>query len=148
MAGLARNGAVVALVLALASPAAALAEAHASEVSVSLVDVSPGTTSDPTGLWNDEEVAEGGSNTIPPIQHASFRVDGGEATLAVLVGPWCGMADCPYRFRLKTDGGQVLRSHGPGDYGMICQSDEPFMADPIELILTACGQVIDLKAAR
>jgi hypothetical protein len=31
---------------------------------------------------------------------------------------------------------------------MICQSDEPFMADPIELILTACGQVIDLKAAR
>lgn len=145
MAGYPRIGAMVtfALALALTAPSAALAE-----VSVSLVDVAPGTASDPTGLWTDMEVGEGGSDTIPPIQHASFRVDGGEVTLAVLVGPWCGMADCPYRFRLETDDGQALRSHGPGDYGMICQSDEPFTADPIDLILLACGQVVDLKAAR
>ena len=103
---------------------------------------------DPTGLWTDEEVAESHVPALAPIAYATFPVDGGVVTFAVLQGAWCGMTDCPYRFRLETDAGKVFRSHGGGDYGMSCQSLESYLVDPIDLVVGACGQPIDLKSAR
>lgn len=108
-----------------------------------------GATTDPTGLFTDEEVNEGGSNVQPPIWYSTFPVDGGVVTLAILVDRWCGARECPFRFRLEVDGSSmVLRSHVGRNYGMICQNTDAMTVDPIDLTLTACGTVIDLKAAR
>ena len=122
--------------------------AQAEQVPIHFEEAPMDATSDPTGLWTDDEVAESRVPTLSPLVYSTFRVDGGEATLAILQGAWCGTADCPYRFRLTTDGGEVLRSHAAGDYGMTCQSTDFFSVDPIDLTVRACDQTIDLKTAR
>lgn len=137
------GGMVVSAVLALVA-----SSARAEQVPIQFEEAPMEATSDPTGLWTDEELAESRVAALPPVAYATFPVDGGEATLAILQGAWCGAADCPYRFRLETDGGAVLHSHGAGDYGMTCQSTDFFSVDPIDLVVQACGQTIDLKAAR
>ena len=122
--------------------------AWAEQMPIQFEEAPIGAMSDPTGLWTDDEVAESRVPSLPPIAHSTFPVDGGEATLAILQGAWCGTADCPYRFRLTTDGGAVLHSHAVGDYGMTCQSTDFFTVDPIDLTVRACDQTIDLKTAR
>lgn len=103
---------------------------------------------DPTGLFTDEELAEGGSDVQPSISYATFRVDGGRVDLAILADKWCGTQECPYRFRLTTDSGMVLNSFSGDAYGMVCQGMDSMTFDPIDLTITACGFEIDLKAAR
>ena len=83
------------------APMAALAE----ERPVEFQSTEIGATSDPTGLFTPQEVEEGGSDVQPSIRYAVFPVDGGEVTLSVLVGEWCGMSECPFRFRLVADDG-------------------------------------------
>lgn len=107
-----------------------------------------GATSDPTELFTDEEVDEGGSNVQPAIWHTTFPVDGGTVTMAILVDRWCGTQECPYRFRIEADNGLILRSHLGESYGMICQDVDSMTMNPIELLVRACGATIDLKTAR
>ena len=108
-----------------------------------------GATEDPTGLFSAEELEQGGSTVQPPIWYSTFPVDGGEVTLAILVDRWCGAQECPYRFRLEVaDGSMTLHSHLGQNYGMICQNTDSISVDPIELTVTACGALIDLKEAR
>lgn len=111
-----------------------------------------GADSDPTGLFSNDEVAEGGASgsatPLPSILYTTFPVDGGEVTLSILQNGWCSASECPYRFRLTTDTGMVLLSHYGDAYGMICQAPELMSYDREALILTACGSEIDLKDAR
>lgn len=148
-----RSGVFVRGVIIAASALVGLSSvAMAETLPVELEDAEVGAASDPTGLFSDDEVAEGGAagsaTPVPSIRYASFPVDGGEVTLAILQNAWCGMSECPYRFRLETDGGMSLLSHHGPAYGMICQSDEDMSYDPVALTLTACGSEIDLKDAR
>ena len=106
-----------------------------------------GELTDPTGLFTDEEVQQGGSVVQPSIWHATFPVDGGEVTLSVLVDRWCGLSECPFRFIVRAENGMELRSHNPPAHGMVCQDRSSMTVDPVELILTACGNEIDLKQA-
>lgn len=104
----------------------------------------PGQMRDPTGLWSPAEVAEGGSDVQPSIRHAAFPVRGGTVTMAVLVGAWCGIADCPMRFRAETDDGRLTKSFDGTEYGMVCQNFEDFTYDPEAGMLYACTARIDL----
>lgn len=106
-----------------------------------------GTLTDPTGLFTNEEVEEGGSVVQPSIWFSTFPVDGGEITLAILVDRWCGLSECPFRFRIETKDGTELRSHFGRAHGMVCQDRSSMTVDPVELVLTACGNDIDLKRA-
>lgn len=135
-------GAAMAAVLSLPQ------EVQAEMRPLAFVASEMGATTDPTGLWTDAEIVEGGSDVQPPISYASIPVDGGTLTIARLVDRWCGTQDCPYRFRLETSDGRAYLSHGSGDYGMACGSDQGYAVDPVELVMTACGQEIDLKTAR
>lgn len=141
-------GAVVAASLGLVPAAAQEAVPVVFEVSEA------GAASDPTGLFSDEEVKEGGTPSMPSVWYSTFPVDGGEVTLSVLANAWCGMADCPFRFRIRsTDGSFSLQGFEPPNYGMICQAfmegeSSAITYDPIALTIDACGTVIDLKAAR
>lgn len=107
-----------------------------------------GITTDPTGLFSDEELAEGGSVVQPSIWASTFPIDGGSVTMAVMIDRWCGAQECPFRFRLEVDNGPVLLSHVGRNFGMVCQDKDAMTVDPIELTVTACGVVIDLKTAR
>lgn len=107
-----------------------------------------GSMTDPTGLFTDEEVKQGGSVVQPSIWYSTFPVDGAEITLSILIDRWCGLSECPFRFRIETDDGMELRSHFGRAHGMICQDRSSMTVDPIELVLTACGNEIDLKQAR
>ena len=106
-----------------------------------------GAAIDPTGLFSDAELEEGGSTVQPPIWHSTFPVDGGEVTLAILVDRWCGLSECPFRFVIQADNGMRLHSHNPPAHGMMCQDRSSITVDPIKLVLTACGTEIDLKQA-
>lgn len=103
-----------------------------------------GQMRDPTGLWSPAEVAEGGSDVQPSVWFASFPVQGGTVTLAVLVDAWCGMADCPMRFRLVGDDGRELRNFNTVEYDMACQSPELFFYDPETRVLHHCGTSLSL----
>ena len=103
-----------------------------------------GQMRDPTGLWSPAEVAEGGSDVQPSVWHATFPVQGGTVTLAVLVDAWCGMADCPMRFRLVIDDGRELRNFTHVEYDMVCQAQELFFYDPDARILHHCGARLSL----
>jgi hypothetical protein len=133
----------VGMALALAA-SAALAES----APIAFESTPTGVMVDPTGLWSDAEVAEGGSDVQPSVHYATFAVDGGEVTLSILVDTWCSLSECPYRFRLTTGSGLTLHSHAPPDYGMICQDTESMTYDPVELTMTACTATIDFKTAR
>lgn len=104
-----------------------------------------GIETDPTGLFTDEELAEGGSDVQSPIWYSTFEVDGGEVTMAILVDRWCGISECPVRFRLVADNGLKLQSHSPPAFDMICQDTDAMTVDPIELVVTACAAEFDLK---
>lgn len=143
-----RRSAAVLRIMAMAAGALVPAIASAEQVPVRFQSIAVGHSADPTGLFTPEEVAEGGSDVQPSIRYAVFPVDGGEVSLSVLVGEWCGMSECPYRFRLVADNGMSLQSDQPPDYGTICQDSEAVTVDPVALTVTACGAVIDLKAAR
>lgn len=106
-----------------------------------------GDPTDPTGLFTGEEVEQGGSVVQPSIWHSTFPVDGGEVTLTVLVDRWCGLSECPFRFVIRADSGMELRSHTAPAHGMICQDRSSMTVDPVELVVTACGNEIDLKQA-
>lgn len=69
---------------------------------------------------------------------------GGEVTLAVLVDAWCGMSECPVRFRVETDDGRVVQNFGTIDYDMVCQAFESFTYDPEARALHACAARIAL----
>ena len=134
--------------LALAFPSIAPAE----KLPVVFSEAEIGALSDPTGLFSDEEVAEGGAagsvTPVPSILYAILPVDGGTVTLAILENAWCGLSECPYRFRLETDSGMTLLSHHGREAGMICQARELMSYDPVTLTMTACNAVIDFKDAR
>lgn len=99
---------------------------------------------DPTGLWSPAEVAEGGSDVQPSVWYARFPVRGGEVTLAVLVDAWCGLSECPVRFRVEKGDGRVVQNFGTVDYDMVCQDFEGFTYDPEAQVLHACGARIAL----
>jgi hypothetical protein len=117
-----------------------------SAASISFQSTETGVITDPTGLWSAAELAEGGSDVQPSVWHATFPIRGGEVTLAILVDAWCGMAECPFRYRIAADDGRVVASHPPGDFGMICQSREDMWVAPETGILHACAARIDLWA--
>lgn len=121
--------------------------AMAEEMPITFEMAEIGALTDPTGLFTDDEVEQGGSVVQPSIWYSTFPVDGGEVTLSILVDRWCGLSECPYRFRLETEDGTELRSHFGRAHGMICQDRSSMTVDPIELVLTACGNEIDLKQA-
>ncbi|MDA7966220.1 hypothetical protein [Ruegeria sp.] len=125
-----------------------LAGSAFADTPITFSKIEIGAPTDPTGLFTDEEVSEGGSVVQPSIWYSVFPVDGGKVTLAVLVDRWCGLSECPFRFRIETDDGMELRSHFGRAHGMICQDRSSMTVDPIELVLTACGNEIDLKQAR
>ncbi|KGJ11377.1 hypothetical protein IT40_07350 [Paracoccus versutus] len=103
-----------------------------------------GQMRDPTGLWTPAEVAEGGSDVQPSVWYARFPVRGGEVTLAVLVDAWCGMSECPVRFRIETADGRAVQNFGTVDYDMVCQDFESFTYDPEARALHACAARIAL----
>ena len=119
----------------------------ADETPLSFEMTEIGALTDPTGLFTDEEVEQGGSVVQPSIWHSTFPVDGGEVTLSVLVDRWCGLSECPFRFIITADNGMELRSHNPPAHGMICQDRSSMTVDTVELVVTACGNQIDLKQA-
>ena len=107
-----------------------------------------GDPTDPTGLFSPQEVAEGASVAQPSIRYAVVAVTGGTVTITTFVGHWCGVSECPARFRLVMDDGAVVNStSSPDDCMMICQADgaRSFVTvDPVRLTMTACAQGIDL----
>ena len=103
-----------------------------------------GQMRDPTGLWSPVEVAEGGSDVQPSVWFATFPVQDATVTLAVLVDAWCGMADCPMRFRLVGDDGRELRNFTTVEYDMVCQAPELFFYDPEAHVLHHCGSPLSL----
>ncbi|MFN3314821.1 MAG: hypothetical protein ACK46Q_15345 [Hyphomonas sp.] len=103
-----------------------------------------GQMRDPTGLWSPAEVAEGGSDVQSSIRHAKFAVQGGTVTFSVLVGSWCGMTECPVRFRVTTDGDRAAQNFETTEYDMICQDFEGFTYDPEARLLHACAARIQL----
>lgn len=125
----------------------AVGDLSAEEVPLIFQSTETGALTDPTDLFTNEEIEEGGSVVQPSIWYSTFSVDGGEVTLAILVDRWCGLAECPFRFRLEAEGGVVLHSHFGRAHGMICQDRSSMTVDPVELVLTACGNEIDLKKA-
>ena len=129
----------VALVLGMALPARA-----EPLLPVPFQMTEAGQMRDPTGLWSPAEVAEGGSDVQPSVWFATFPVQGGAVTLAVLVDAWCGMADCPMRFRLVGDDGRELRNFNTVEYDMVCQSPELFFYDPETGVLHPCGTPLSL----
>ena len=131
----------VSLAVGLAN--AALAEG----VSLNFETTEVGELTDPTGLFTKEEIEQGGSVVQPSIWHVTYPVDGGEVTLSILVDRWCGLSECPFRFLVRAENGMELRSHNPPAHGMVCQDRSSMTVDPVELILTACGNEIDLKQA-
>ncbi len=133
------KGAVLAACLGL--PAAAIADPLPS---VPFQTTETGQMRDPTGLWTPAEVAEGGSDVQPSVWYARFPVRGGEVTLAVLVDAWCGLSECPVRFRVETADGQVVQSFETVDYDMVCQDFEGFTYDPEARVLHACAARIAL----
>lgn len=139
-----RFSTVLCAVSFLAAPTCASAEKQ--PISFEFTEV--GATVDPTGLFSEDEITEGGSDVQPSIWYSTFPVDGGEVTLAILADKWCSAHECPFRFRLTTDSGMVLLSEVSPAYGMICQDTDAMTVDPIDLTVQACGNVIDLKAAR
>ena len=117
------------------------ASVSAEALPVRFTPVELGATTDPTGLWTPEEIAEGGSVVRPSIWHSTFPVDGGEVTISILLDHWCSMAECPYRVRLMAPAaGLDLRGEG-----MVCQARDTFTIDPVALTISACAQTIDLK---
>ena len=137
-----RGIAAAAFIIALA-----VGDLSAEEVPPIFESTETGALTDPTGLFTDEEVEQGGSVVQPSIWYSTFPVDGGEVTLAILVDRWCGLSECPYRFRIEAEGGMELHSHFPPAHGMICQDRSSMTVDPVELVLTACGNQINLKQA-
>jgi hypothetical protein len=129
-------------------PVTAMADTPSDSVPIEFDFIEVGAGVDPNGLWSEEEIEEGGSAVQPSIWYATFPVDGGEASLSILVDKWCGAQECPFRFRLNSDSGMWLKSHEEPAYGMICQDTDSMTVDPIELTVRACGNVIDLKMAR
>lgn len=103
-----------------------------------------GQMRDPTGLWTPAEVAEGGSDVQPSVWYARFPVRGGEVTLAALVDAWCGMSECPVRFRVETANGRVVQNFETVDYDMVCQAFESFTYDPEARVFHACAARIAL----
>lgn len=103
-----------------------------------------GQMRDPTGLWSPSEVAEGGSDVQPSVWFATFPVQGGTVALAVLVDAWCGIADCPMRFRLVDDDGPDLRNFTTVEYDMVCQAPELFFYDPEARLLHHCDAPLSL----
>lgn len=136
------------ILMLAASLIAGSVPAFAEDQPISFQFTDVGDPVDPTGLFTDEELVEGGSDVQPSIWYATFPVDGGEVDFAILVDKWCGAHECPYRFRLTTDSGMTLHSSSGDAYGMVCQDTDSMTVDPIDLTITACGSVIDLKAAR
>lgn len=141
-------------VLAAAGLIVASSPAFAQDQRVVFEHTEVGAASDPTGLFSDEEVAEGGSASMPSVWYSTFPVDGGEVTISVLSNAWCGMSDCPFRYRIKSaDGNLALRGYEPPNYGSICQSfldggSDAITYDPMALTIDACGSSLDLKMAR
>lgn len=121
--------------------------AISDEMALTFETTEIGELTDPTGLFTDEEVELGGSVVQPSIWHTTFSVDGGEVTFAILVDRWCGLSECPFRFIVRAENGMELRSHIPPAHGMICQDRSSMFVDPVELVMTACGNEIDLKKA-
>lgn len=84
----ARTSLIFAAIVASASSAL-----HAENVPITFEMSEIGTLSDPTGLFSDEEVEQGGSVVQPSIWFSTFPVDGGEVTLSILVDRWCGLSE-------------------------------------------------------
>ncbi|WP_299501360.1 hypothetical protein [uncultured Roseobacter sp.] len=120
---------------------------RAEDVQLTFEVTEVGALTDPTGLFTEEEVEQGGSVVQPSVWYSTFPVDGGEITLSILVDRWCGLSECPFRFRIETEDGTEMRSHFGRAHGMICQDRSSMTVDTIELVLTACGNEIDLKQA-
>lgn len=104
-----------------------------------------GSLTDPTGLFSDEELKDGGSVVQPSIWYSTFSVEGGQVIMTVLFDAWCGVRECPVRYRLVADSGLELDSHQSPDFGMICQDTDSMTVDPVELVIRACDAEIDLK---
>lgn len=137
--GLSRTAVLVAFILCL--PVPALAEPL---LLVPFQTTETGQMRDPTGLWSPAEVAEGGSDVQPSVWYAHFPVRGGAVMLAVLVDAWCGMSECPVRFRVEATDGRVVQNFETVDYDMVCQAFESFTYDPEARVLHACAARIAL----
>lgn len=130
---------------ALLASTAGVLLADSAPISFEMTEI--GALTDPTGLFTGEEVEQGGSIVQPSIWYSTFPVDGGAITLSILVDRWCGLSECPFRFRIETEDSTEMRSHFGRAHGMICQDRSSMTVDPVELVLTACGVEIDLKQA-
>lgn len=141
------RGFVTAAMLAAMMPAEGLAGAD-SYLAVEFTATEIGALEDPTGLWSAEEIAEGGSQVQSSIHYFDVGIEGGRVVGSTLWDAWCGAWECPFRFRVETNVGDVYHSDRDGDYHMACSSLEMFELDAQNLVLWACGQSIDLKAAQ
>ena len=142
---------VLALLFGMSASASWSEEQAVEVVPITFLNIGDGGSSDPLGLFSDEEIAEGGSDVQPSIWYATYPVDGGEVDLSILVDAWCGMRDCPFRHRIRNTKGDVVHvGFRPPQFGMICQGfsgETPgaITYDPINLTIQACGLTIDLK---
>ncbi len=119
-----------------------------SYLAVEFSAIAVGAIEDPTGLWSPEEIKEGGSQVQSSIHYFDVGVEGGRVVGATLWDAWCGAWECPFRFYVETDAGDVYQSDRDGDYHMVCSALDMFELDAEELVLWACGQLIDLKTAK